>query len=719
MLKHLRNCVGLFLISLLFLTRANGAGMVCNKPTMGGFSPISFSFTCTNTSSKATYYGYTVSPYKPPSGSNFSINTGVCADPSHQIGPGQSCIVTGTFTEPVAGTYSIDFSDYYGGEWHNGIFKYNTGSPISAQVTSWHHYYQAGPGANPRSVFVDQKAVYVPTGNGGLAVSLDRGSTWTNYTTSNGLPSNNVTTVFVDGNTIYAGTVSKLSSSTDGGASWDSFSETFNSLSAIYASGQYIYVIARQGSQSKLYISTDGGSTFTLNSTVPTSQAVYGVGSAVYVATANNGVYISPDNGQTWTQSTNGLGSNNVHGIYASADGNTLYAATAGGLSISTNSGNSWNNYTTGLASTDCQAVYAINSTIYVATNAGLSVGSVIDNNWTGNNYLTSDNIPSVAANGTYIYAVVENGGLAISPNNGNSWSTVITTDQGLGGNQVNAVYAIGSTIYTALNNDGGLSVSYDNGQHWTTYTMANGGLSNDTILSVYAVGNTIYAGTNGHGLSFNTNNGAGNWTTVLNNLSIQGVFASGSNVFVGTYDGGNGEVEISTDGGQTWTQSEFIANSYFTGIYFNGTNIYAPTTGPGMGLIVGTPSGSSWIWTPSTGLPDGLSQEVYAGPIGVDPNHVSIYVPTGQGVYISHDSGSTWAQRTNGLASTNVAGVYVSNGKIYAATTGGLSISEDDGLTWTNYTTANGLSSNVVNWVYVDGFTIYAATNNGLSVAQ
>jgi hypothetical protein len=711
--KYLRNCVGLFLISLLFLTSAYGAGMVCNKPTMGGFSPISFSFTCTNTS-KAIFYGYNVLPYNPPTGSNFSINTGVCADPSHQIGPGQSCTVTGTFSESVAGTYSLDFSDYYGGEWHNGIFKYNSGSPVSAQVTSWHTYYQAGPGANPRSVFVDsQQVVYVATGNGGLAVSRDRGVTWTNYTTSNGLPSNNVTTVYVDGNTIYAGSSSKLSVSTNGGASWLSFSQTFNLLSAIYASGQNIYVIARQG-QPKLFISRDGGSTWNVNNTVPASQGVYGVGSAVYVATLNSGVYISSNAGSTWTQSTSGLGSNNVHGVYASANGQTIYAATAGGLSISTDAGSNWLNYTTGLASTNILAVYAIGSTIYAATDAGLSVGSIINNNWTGNNYLVSDNIPSVAAHGTYIYAIVAGSGLAISTNNGSSWTIVTTTAQGLGGNQVNAVYAIGSTIYTALNNDGGLSVSYDSGQHWTTYTTANG-LSNNTILSVYAVGNTIYAGTNGHGLSFNTNNGSGNWTTVLNNLSIQGVFASGSNVFVGTYDGGNGEVEVSTDGGQTWTQSYFISNSYFTGVYFNGSNIYAPTTGSGVGLSIGTGSGSSFNWNNITnGLPNGLSQEVYASANGLD-----IYVPTNLGLYISHDGGNNWQQHTAGLASTNVFGVYVSSGKIYAATAGGLSISADDGLTWTNYTTANGLSSNQVNWVYVDGFTIYAATNNGLSVAQ
>ena len=67
--------------------------------------------------------------------------------------------------------------------------------------------------------------------------------------------------------------------------------------------------------------------------------------------------------------STNGLGSNFVYGVYAS--GSTIYAATFGGVSVSTNGGTSWTNYTTtnGLGSNYVAGVYASGSTIYAATD--------------------------------------------------------------------------------------------------------------------------------------------------------------------------------------------------------------------------------------------------------------------------------------------------------------------------------------------------------------
>ena len=80
----------------------------------------------------------------------------------------------------------------------------------------------------------------------------------------------------------------------------------------------------------------------------------------------------------TWTNSTttNGLGSNNVTGVYASSS--TIYAATGGGgVSVSTNNGTNWTNYTTanGLGDNYVYGVFAIGSTIYAATWGGVSIG--------------------------------------------------------------------------------------------------------------------------------------------------------------------------------------------------------------------------------------------------------------------------------------------------------------------------------------------------------
>lgn len=92
-------------------------------------------------------------------------------------------------------------------------------------------------------------------------------------------------------------------------------------------------------------------------------------------------------------------------------------------------------------------------------------------------------------------------GGLAAvtaSPAQATTTFTNYTTANGLGSNQVNGVYAVGSTIYAATS--GGLSISTNGGTNFTNRTTANG-LGSNTVFGVYADGSTIYAATSG-GLS-------------------------------------------------------------------------------------------------------------------------------------------------------------------------------------------------------------------------
>ena len=84
---------------------------------------------------------------------------------------------------------------------------------------------------------------------------------------------------------------------------------------------------------------------------------------------------------------------------------------------------------------------------------------------------------------------------------NGGSTFTNRTTTNGLGGNSVQGVYAIGSTVYAATSS--GLGISTDGGANFTNYTATNG-LGSNNVRSVYAIGSTIYAATQG-GLSIAT----------------------------------------------------------------------------------------------------------------------------------------------------------------------------------------------------------------------
>ncbi len=149
-----------------------------------------------------------------------------------------------------------------------------------------------------RGVYATDDTIYAAT-NGGLSISIDGGTSFTNKFTRNGLGNNVVSGVYAIGSTVYAATYGGLSISTNGGTSFTNktVANTTNGLGSDYVFG------------------------------------VYAIGSTVYAAT-DGGLSISTNGGTTFTNktTTNGLGSGSVLGVYAI--GSTVYAATEGGLSI-------------------------------------------------------------------------------------------------------------------------------------------------------------------------------------------------------------------------------------------------------------------------------------------------------------------------------------------------------------------------------------------------
>ena len=91
----------------------------------------------------------------------------------------------------------------------------NTTTPTSTQVT-FKNFSRDNTGAttigNPQvnGVAVSGTTIYAAT-TGGLSVSTTGGTSWTNYTTTNGLGNNYVLGVAVSGTTIYAATGGGLS----------------------------------------------------------------------------------------------------------------------------------------------------------------------------------------------------------------------------------------------------------------------------------------------------------------------------------------------------------------------------------------------------------------------------------------------------------------------------------------------------------------------------
>jgi hypothetical protein len=190
----------------------------------------------------------------------------------------------------------------------------------------------------------------------------------------------------------------------------------------------------------------------------------------------------------------------------------------------------------------------------------------------------------------------------------------------------------------------------------------------------------------------------------------VNGVAVSGSIICATT----SSNLQISTNGGTSWTAYQGGMGLSFTGVAMFGSTIYAAAVGgEGGSLRIGTLSSGSYSFT---GV--GMGSPVYG--VAVDSSG-NIYVATGGGVQVGTLSSGTynWAAYTNGLGNNTVNGIAVdSSGNIYAATVGGLSISTNGGTSFENYTTSNGLGYNYVSGVAVSGSTIYAATGGGLSIS-
>ncbi len=337
------------------------------------------------------------------------------------------------------------------------------------------------------------------------ASAADSGLHYVNRTTANGLGSNWVEAVFVDGSKVYAATgPAGFSSPTGGGLS----------------------------------ISTDGGAHFT-NKTTDNGlgsndvRGVFAVGNTIYAATypvgfpgTGGGLSISTDGGITWTNKTvtDGLGSNFVTSVYVVAGTpNTIYVGTNlnnytthdGGLSISTDGGVTWTTKKSGPAADDLcstvdpsnpgapnyscnivNAVYVNGSNIYLGTGRGLVYsndgGSTFSNVSSG---LGTQTVNGVSKSGSNVYISAH--GLNISRDNGATIDSSIL----FFGENGNGVFSTGSNVYFASWD--GLDISTDNAATFVTDTTANG-LGGDYIYGIFVSAGVIYAGTRG-GLSIST----------------------------------------------------------------------------------------------------------------------------------------------------------------------------------------------------------------------
>lgn len=272
--------------------------------------------------------------------------------------------------------------------------------------------------------------IYAAT-NGGVSISLDGGRTFTN--SSSGLSSPVTYEIGLGPGVIYAGCPFGVFRSTNGGSS---FNITANSgdIANMFVDGSNIYTgVVSVG----IMISNNGGTSYSTNGVVY-PRRMFAIGNTVYYAQGSlgvaDGLYISTNGGGSYTQFLNGLDS---QGIFV--NGSTIYLATVGGLHVSTNGGSSSTQM--GPVVTLYGNVFVSGNNIYLSPNTpglGLYISRDSGNNFT--NYTTanglgSNTVRSIYVDGDTVY-VSTPGGLAISTDGGNSYVNR-TIANGLGATSV------------------------------------------------------------------------------------------------------------------------------------------------------------------------------------------------------------------------------------------------------------------------------------------
>jgi hypothetical protein len=294
-----------------------------------------------------------------------------------------------------------------------------------------------------------------------------------------------------------------------------------------------------------------------------------------------------------------------------------IYAGTSGGLSFSADGGLSFVNRTTtdGLGSDSVNGVFVTSEAVYAATSGGLSIST--DGGETFTNRTTSDGLGSiylygVQTIGSTVYAASDYG-LSISNNGGVSFSNRTTAD-GLGENSVRDVYVEGSTVFAATN--GGLSISTDGGETFTNRTTDDGLASND-LQALFVSGSTVYAATD-NGLSVSSD-GGNSFMTIpdtsgLDALNIKDVHAEESVLYVAAFHSGFG-LYVSDDGGDSFTKRTEAGHGFYSSdafaVYASGSNVYVGTNWGG--LAVSADGADSFVYkTETDGLGHGIVKSVF-----------------------------------------------------------------------------------------------------------
>jgi len=433
------------------------------------------------------------------------------------------------------------------------------------------------------------KDIVYATTNVGIYKTTDGGLNWTRIKIG---AYNDMVMKPGDPNTLYFAKGKSILRTTDGG-------QTFNFLSLYVSSANrmvlavtpddpnYLYALTGDGSNNGfggVYLSTDGGNTFTTKATSPNllgwdvngsdagGQAWYDLSIAVLPTNKNmvfvGGVNIwkSTNGGSNWTCIAHWYGAQgkpyvhaDIHRLVFSPHSNSnLWAATDGGVFQSTNNGSSWVSNNSGL---QVGQIYRLGSS---KTNPKKIMTGWQDN---GSSFLNGTQWYKVLGgdgmeciidynNNDIMYGSLYYGKIRRSANGGISW-TEITNSIPEQGNWVtpyvmhptnpNILFAAYVNVYKSTNK----------GTNWTKISNFSGGNKIRALAVAPSNPNVIYIAY--YNSVYKTTDGGNSWTSInsaLNNITYFAIDPTNENriwASIGGFSSG-GRVIKSTNGGANWT---------------------------------------------------------------------------------------------------------------------------------------------------------------------
>jgi photosystem II stability/assembly factor-like uncharacterized protein len=358
------------------------------------------------------------------------------------------------------------------------------------------------------------------------------GSTWT---AGNGLPAGIVISGFqANGSTMFAGGISAIYKSTDGGENW-------------------------QHSSQGIPITTY-------------SRSVDVAPNGSLLATTFRGMYRSSDNGQSWSIASNGIAKEVLSASDMAINGARIFLVGAGSVFTSDNGGDTWTEPQAGMepgasffniAQAGNELFLAGQNSLYKSGNNG--------NNWT----FLSDNLPetgfafTLENDGTDLY-LGRSTGVIKSVDGGQNW-------QSLTANFPILAFEVGfkdGYVFTGSSN----TEFYRTNNNGTTWENISNGLTDMLeINDIEASGDGIYVGGNG-GIYYSDNLGV-TWSYIADSIPISVNTMLAFDQFLCVAVGPL--VYLTADKGANWKDiTEGLDNSMFTSQFLiNGDRLFAAGT--------------------------------------------------------------------------------------------------------------------------------------------